>query len=252
LKAGLGARRSALGNGDVLRMLTALTELEPRFRRSGQQQILLETMLVRFALLDHTVGIEEVLEAIGQRPAGSGGGGSGPSIARDSGFGIRKGAASKGVKAAPVAAVPPSNPESRIPSVVTPAAVLTLDALAPQWTAVVERLNADGQRMLAAALGHATPVGASMSGEITLQLSPDGSIYEQPLVAGAAIVLGAIRASFPSAAKLTVRVATTGTVDAAPKRITAESVKAERLASIRKKDPALDAAVDSLDLELLD
>jgi hypothetical protein len=29
-------------------------------------------------------------------------------------------------------------------------------------------------------------------------------------------------------------------------------VKAERLATIRKKDPALDAAVDSLDLELLD
>ena len=106
--------------------------------------------------------------------------------------------------------------------------------------------------MLAAALGHATPVAVSMSGEITVELSPDGGIYEQPLSAGAAIVLGAIRASFPSAAKLTVRVATTGTVDAAPKRITAESVKAERLASIRKKDPALDAAVESLDLELLD
>src|SRR3954468_7921907 len=35
---------------DLVRMLTALTELEPRFRRSGQQQLLLETALVRFAL----------------------------------------------------------------------------------------------------------------------------------------------------------------------------------------------------------
>jgi DNA polymerase-3 subunit gamma/tau len=253
LKAGLGARRSALGNGDVLRMLTALTELEPRFRRSGQQQILLETMLVRFALLDHTVGIEEVLEAIGQRPAASGGtgGATGTPTVRDSGFGIREGVASKSIKAAPPSP-PPSNPESRIPSPEPPSAVLTLDALAPQWSAVIGRLNADGQRMLAAALGHATPIAASMSGEITLELAPDGSIYEQPLTSGAAIVLTAIRASFPSAAKLTVRVATTGTVDASPKRITAESVKAERLASIRKKDPALDAAVESLDLELLD
>ena len=37
---------------DLVRMLTALTELEPRFRRSGQQQLLLETALVRFALIE--------------------------------------------------------------------------------------------------------------------------------------------------------------------------------------------------------
>ena len=33
-------------------MLQAVGELEPRFRKSGQQQLLIETMLVRFALLD--------------------------------------------------------------------------------------------------------------------------------------------------------------------------------------------------------
>ena len=33
-------------------------ELEPRFRKSGQQQLLLETLLVRFALLDRTVSLE--------------------------------------------------------------------------------------------------------------------------------------------------------------------------------------------------
>lgn len=106
--------------------------------------------------------------------------------------------------------------------------------------------------MLSAALAHAKPVAVAESGTITLELTPDGALYEQPLASGAADVLAAIATLFGGATKLSVRVATSGTADAAPKRITAESVKAERLATIRKKDPALDAAVDSLDLELLD
>ena len=37
-----------------------------------------------------------------------------------------------------------------------------------------------------------------------------------------------------------------------PRRLTAESVRSERLAMLRRRDPTLDAAVDALDLELLD
>src|ERR1041384_1943742 len=64
--------REALATGasrfqaaDLVRMLTALTELEPRFRRSGQQQLLLETALVRFALIDKTVDVEALLRSLG-------------------------------------------------------------------------------------------------------------------------------------------------------------------------------------------
>src|SRR5687767_8863629 len=63
-RAALAERRGRLSSGDLLRMLSALGELEPRFRRSTQQQLLLETMLVRFALLDRTVAIEDVLRGI--------------------------------------------------------------------------------------------------------------------------------------------------------------------------------------------
>jgi hypothetical protein len=38
----------------------------------------------------------------------------------------------------------------------------------------------------------------------------------------------------------------------APSRLTTESVRAERLASLRAQDPVLDTAIDVLDLELLD
>jgi DNA polymerase-3 subunit gamma/tau len=60
------------GAGDLLRMLNAVTELEPRFRKSAQQQILLETLLVRFALMDRTLSLEEVLRGMGDPPRGGG------------------------------------------------------------------------------------------------------------------------------------------------------------------------------------
>ena len=69
----LVARRETFAAGDLLRMLQALTELEPRFRKSGQQQLLLEALLVRFALLDRTVSLEAVLRGLG---GGTRGGGS--------------------------------------------------------------------------------------------------------------------------------------------------------------------------------
>src|SRR5687767_6404984 len=58
------SRKGKLSSSDLLRMLAAIGELEIRFRRSGQQQLLIETLLVRFALLDRTIAIEDVLKAI--------------------------------------------------------------------------------------------------------------------------------------------------------------------------------------------
>ncbi|MDB4885432.1 MAG: polymerase subunit gamma and tau, partial [Gemmatimonadetes bacterium] len=77
----LEARREAFGASDLLRMLTAVTELEPRFRKSGQQQLLLEALLVRFALLDRTVSLEAVLRGLGGGGGGAGGGYDEPAAA---------------------------------------------------------------------------------------------------------------------------------------------------------------------------
>src|SRR5690606_33778301 len=43
--------------GDLLRMLSQVAELDAdgRFRKSGQQQILIELLLLRFAFLDRTI-----------------------------------------------------------------------------------------------------------------------------------------------------------------------------------------------------
>ncbi len=61
----LRQRVGRLTSGDLLRMLGAVTEIEPRFRRSAQQQLLLEALLVRCALMDRTVSLEEVLRTLG-------------------------------------------------------------------------------------------------------------------------------------------------------------------------------------------
>jgi DNA polymerase-3 subunit gamma/tau len=65
--------------GDLLRMLAQVAELDAdgRFRKSGEQRILIELLLLRFAYLESTVSLEDVLSAIGGGNGGSGGGGGG-------------------------------------------------------------------------------------------------------------------------------------------------------------------------------
>ena len=83
LREALEARKARFASGDLLRMLTMLVEIEPHFRRSGQQQLLFETLLVRFALLDRTIGLEEILRGLdGAGSSGGGGGGGGGGTAR--------------------------------------------------------------------------------------------------------------------------------------------------------------------------
>jgi DNA polymerase-3 subunit gamma/tau len=68
---------SRFAAGDLLRMLAQVAELDAdgRFRKSGEQRILIELLLLRFAYLESTVSLEDVLSAMG----GSGGAGQGGS-----------------------------------------------------------------------------------------------------------------------------------------------------------------------------
>jgi DNA polymerase-3 subunit gamma/tau len=69
---------SRFAAGDLLRMLAQVAELDAdgRFRKSGEQRILIELLLLRFAYLESTVSLEDVLSAIGGN-GGAGQGGSG-------------------------------------------------------------------------------------------------------------------------------------------------------------------------------
>jgi DNA polymerase-3 subunit gamma/tau len=263
--------------GDLVRMLTAISELEPRFRRSGQQQILLETLLVRFALLDRTVSIEAMLREMG--PGGEEGGSGAdrsappapprpaPSREARSAGGGGAGRASHDRPVAPRTPTPTEPPFDLRPAAApladappraataarAPQPRVTLDGLVGQWTEIVSRLRTDGRMALAAALEHVQPIAVSASGEITFELEPTGEIYQQPIAASAADVLSAVGTMFTGASRLVVRVGERPAGDEpAARRFTEESVRVERLAMLRKRDPTLDAAVETLDLELLD
>ncbi|MGH7647050.1 MAG: DNA polymerase III subunit gamma/tau [Gemmatimonadaceae bacterium] len=251
LREGLAARASRFTPGDLVRMLTAITDLEPKFRRSGQQQILLETLLVRFALLDRTVSIEDVLREMG--PGGPSGG-STPTPRPPSPPGPRPAPLGD---APPVRATPAPSPAPAPVSTPAPAEPprdrVSVAALASRWDDIVSRLRAEGRMNLAGALDHARPVSVSNAGEIVLELVSTADFFRDPIVDYAADILSVIGTFVAGATRLTVRLADPPAADSpSARRFTEESVRSDRLSMLRKKDPTLDAAVEKLDLELMD
>ena len=246
-RAALTARRGRFSSGDLVRMLQAMTEIEPRFRRSGQQQILVETLLVRFALLDRTVEIEEVLRELGTGGAAAVSGARPREAPRGgrsaSGAGLLR-------SETPVSRADAPGEQPQRQAAMAPA----LDALVASWPEVVSQVRAAGRNVLAAALEHARPVSVGPAGEVALEVDGERAAYQPPIEVAAQEVLGAIRTYFAGAQSIVVRAAGGGaaSVAGAPRRLTEDSVRSERLAMLRKRDPALDAAVETLDLELLD
>jgi DNA polymerase-3 subunit gamma/tau len=72
LRPAVVAQAARFSPGDLLRMLSQVAELDAdgRFRKSGEQRILIEVLLLRFAYLESTVTLEDVLSAVGGAPPG--------------------------------------------------------------------------------------------------------------------------------------------------------------------------------------
>ena len=262
----LATRKSRYQASDLLRMLSILIELEPHFRRSGQQQLLFETLLVRFALLDRTLSIEDVLKGVQGAPS-TGGGGTrreAPEIApsRGSSAGAMRREPTMLADAAPVptrvqapvqapvhapAPAPVHAPiADRGPATVA-AIPLDINRLSEHWDDVVEAVRRAGRAVVASALAEAAPMVVTASGVVTVEVT--GEALVQALENGAESILTALRSRFSGVSKVMVR-GVGG--DAPSKRLTADAVIANRVAMLRKRDPMLDAAVDALDLRLLD
>lgn len=221
--------------GDLLRMLALLVEIEPHMKRSGQQQMLFETLLVRCALLDRTVSIEELLRG-GAAPAGgaSSGRAAAPPVLRETAPTLR-------------AAPPPVSVADAAPAKSAPAP-LDLNRLVEHWESIVDGIVRDGRALLGAALGRATPTAVTAAGVVTLTV--DATAQADLIEQQQAAILAGIRKRFEGASRLNVRAA--AGEQAAPRRLNETAVKADRMQMLRKQSTLLDAAVDALDLELLD
>jgi hypothetical protein len=112
-------------------------------------------------------------------------------------------------------------------------------------------VRAAGHGLAASVLEHAQPIAVAGNGALTLQVEDETA--ERAVEARRDAVVAAFVAVFGGAlSRLVIRCAAPPAERPAARRLTTESVKAERLAALRKRDAALGAAVDALDLELLD
>jgi DNA polymerase-3 subunit gamma/tau len=182
--AALRERKELFTAGDLLRMVSAINALEPTFRKSGQQQLLIEMLLVRMALLDKTVALEDLLKGLGAEPTAS-----------DARIEGRSGSVVRAQPAQVSVARTVQRPTTR-----------------PGYPPQLNTPNA---------LPAETPAKSS-----------------SPATEGQ---LGEMKRAMEATAQ-----------DSNRSRMTPEALKEERIGMLRQKDPALGAAIDELDLELLD
>ena len=285
MREALDARKTRVSQGDLLRMLHALLEMEPMYRRSGQPQLLLETLLVRFALLDRTVELEEVLKGFGA------GGHDDPPLRVAHGSRVASAHAlppsppaavapalphSGGAPLAPFAPPPPSRTATQqvadaaaaaqrsaarsapVEPATRSSAPPTLEQVKANWSAVAETIRDNGRGMLAQVVYRLVPMQVTPQGVLTLGYDPADDTFSAAVEGARADVLAALQASFAGITSVTVQASGAAAALVAPaarvptKRLTAHDVQQQRTEQMASKDPLLEAAVKALDLELLD
>jgi DNA polymerase-3 subunit gamma/tau len=252
LRQHLEKHRSAFQPGDVLRMLKVLADQEQGFRRSANPRLMVETLLLRWTLMDKVVDLEQVLAGMNgpaappSRPASRPA--SRPEPARaDPSRPPREGASPAPAAAAP----PPEAPEA----VAEPRTAIGFDVagLAGAWADIVAEARKESP-FLGEALAAARPIGAVSPG-VTLELLDANPVIAERLSRQREVIQALLSRYVGAPVELAIGSAAPNPEESAParpRRMSDVGARAERLKAMRKKDPALDAAADELDLEIVD
>ncbi len=243
-----------LAPGDLLRVLRALEESETAIAKGNAPRRALELLIVRWTLMDRTVEIEELLKA-GSRiedrgsrggPAGGPGDdrGSRDSSARRT---MREAAASAGSPAQPT-----EGPVARPPIPDPQSSILSLASARARWPEVLDALR-DRKMLVAEALTEAE-VAAVDGPRIALRPVTANPIVPETIRGKRQLVETAAARVLGTQVQIVLYDDTLPPPQAeeVPRRLTVSGAKAERLKALRGKDPALDSAMDALDLELLE
>ncbi len=224
---------------DVVRLLTILSDSEERLSRSANQRLLVEVLLLRWAMLDRTVELSEVIEALqsGGRTAGRPDGQNQPATAR---------------AAPPVEPQGPSGRPADRPSgqKLEP----TLENVRSIWSQVVQ--DTRGKTPLLGSLLAEAQV-LTVDGR-TVTIRPGNAVHAEGLERQRDTIAQALGVYVSEAPRVQIAAGGAGGPGGGggggggSERMTPQSANAERLKSLRAKDPTLSAAVDALDLELLE
>lgn len=131
------------------------------------------------------------------------------------------------------------------------AGVADLNAVAAVWDDVVTATRVAGRTLLATALEHASPVAVTAQGLVTVELDDPNEFYTQAIEGGRGDILAALRASLPGVTRVELKGGAHGSAPAM-KRISDADIRSDRLAKLRTYDPVLSAAIDALDLDVMD
>jgi DNA polymerase-3 subunit gamma/tau len=244
------AVRDRLPAGDLLRMLKVFADIEPSLARSGTPRIIVETVLLRWALMDRTVELEAVI--------GGGQGGRGEQGGRRAEVRTAESAPPRS-SSAPSLSSPMSAPSapsapsaqsvSSVPIALSDLSVeFTLAGLTDAWPHLMAAARQQS-RFLSEALATATitevappVVWLAAEGNPTLA---EGLQHQLKAVEG---LIGKL-----VGASVQVRMAAEKeTTEPRVKRLSEGQARAERLRILRTKDPTLEAAAEGLDLEALE
>src|SRR5690348_207734 len=238
--------RSPLPAPDLVRLLAVLTELEPQLRASGNARLVVELLLLRWAMMARTVELEEVIKALGQRAGERPGKGEEPG----------KGNPSPVLRdvAAPTRSTPPPSPavSSAVPPAVPPArGPLTVERLRSLWPRVIDDARVRSP-MLGALLERAEVVSVD-GGVVTIRPLDTNPVHTEGLERQREALSQLVGRYVTGPVRIKLEGAGSGERSfPRPERLTEEGARAERLKALRAKDPGLSAAVDALDLELLE
>jgi DNA polymerase-3 subunit gamma/tau len=250
LRTTLESYQGRLQAGDVLRMLRLLAENEMGIRRTVNPRLAVETLLLRWAMLDRIVDLEQVLGA-GKRVGGEAGKESGEA-GKPEGGSVARGPSGEVSKATPeVASTPAATPSAASPPTRLPASRLpTLESIRAAWPAIVAALRAHS-RFLGEALAASEPATIEPPW-LTVAMSQPNPLFADRLHEEAGKVEEVLSRSLGEPIRLRVTSVPAPGTPAKPRRMSESSLKAERLREFRSKDPALDTAADALDLEIVD
>jgi DNA polymerase III subunit gamma/tau len=250
VRQSLEQHRDRLQPGDVVRMLRLLTDSEALIRRTANPRLVVETLLLRWAMMDRTVDLRDVLQGA------EGTGRSGPS---PSGPPEQQRAAPLPGRQTP--------PETRIlrdavtgaspgPTPAPPSSPAAASSRAPAgaleaWPEIVAEVRSRS-RFLGEALSGATP-GPVEGSTLPVVLAESNPLFAERIQSDARAVEEVVQRHTGQALRIRVTVPLgEGAPAPKPREITESSLRQDRLRSFRAKDPALDTAADALDLEIVD
>jgi len=274
-------RASAFEPGDLVRMLSDASDLESQgsLRRSPNPRLPIEMLLLRMSFLDRTVGLEELIGALGGAPRPSGGAGSGGDSTSGTSGSAGSGAGGNSASA------PKSDAEARTASSTGSA------GLAPRAAATPSAAGASGADPAPSEAEAEAPPRPSRSVPI-VPVDDVQEAWRQWLHAGRGLPKGLtafLRSSsvrdggngrvaiIPLAGPAAERIAQPTVLSAIaeglapymgrrpkltveeaeisadpPVRVTPEEVRDDTLKALYRQEPRLERAVQELDLELMD